>query len=397
MTHPERFNNSSESLHKDTFVNKELLDLHLDSETQRFKKETQQLKEEIILSAQEKNLAREYTYYLQKIFTSEDIAIIQNMFPGKNLQESVQNFLKEKKQIDIDLKKWSTESRDALQTTMLILGTVKVCTDLNEFYNSYAKTQSLDTTQYQKNLTWLTQHYESLQKNTNLMKNTKDELDKKYKTTESWYTDNSQKDKLTSPVTNYLQDSEELLKNPQKKLSKQLSHIVSSWFRKDPNTKTTLCSQTAQIDAKTLFHINLPRGNAFDAMRAGEGNYKTSIVSDLYKKKEKITKKIDSVHDTDYLWKSSYINTLADWTNFADLYVTSSTSKGKKYWHRATMFRSNDQWYVIDPYTVVQSWEDKNKPRTLESYANSMKTGNNKRDFMRMNFYDAPVNLDTAV
>jgi len=105
MTHPERFNNSSESLHKDTFVNKELLDLRMDSETQRFKKETQQLKEEIILSQQEKNLAREYTYYLQKIFTFEDIAIIQNMFPGKNLQESVQNFLKEKKQIDIDLKK----------------------------------------------------------------------------------------------------------------------------------------------------------------------------------------------------------------------------------------------------------------------------------------------------
>jgi hypothetical protein len=77
--------------------------------------------------------------------------------------------------------------------------------------------------------------------------------------------------------------------------------------------------------------------------------------------------------------------------------VTSNTSNGKKYWHRATMFRSNDQWYVIDPYTVVQQWEDKNKPRTLESYANSMKTGNNKRDFMRMNFYDAPVNLDTAV
>jgi uncharacterized protein YegP (UPF0339 family) len=50
-----------------------------------------------------------------------------------------------------------------------------------------------------------------------------------------------------------------------------------------------------------LFHINLPRGNAFDAMRAGEGNYKKSIVSELYKKKEKITKKIDSIHDTDYL------------------------------------------------------------------------------------------------
>jgi hypothetical protein len=60
------------------------------------------------------------------------------------------------------------------------------------------------------------------------MKNTKDELDKKYKTNESWYTDNSQKDNLTSPVTNYLQDSAQLLKNPQKKLSKKLSHIVSS-------------------------------------------------------------------------------------------------------------------------------------------------------------------------
>jgi len=59
------------------------------------------------------------------------------------------------------------------------------------------------------------------------MKNTKNELDKKYKTTESWYTDNSQKDNLTSPVKNYLQDSKQLLKNPQKKISKQLSHIVS--------------------------------------------------------------------------------------------------------------------------------------------------------------------------
>jgi hypothetical protein len=60
------------------------------------------------------------------------------------------------------------------------------------------------------------------------------------------------------------------------------------------------------------------------------------------------------------------------------------------------MFRSDDQWYVIDPYTAVQSGEDKNKPRTLESYAKSMKTGGNKREFMRMNFYDAPVQISSA-
>ena len=59
------------------------------------------------------------------------------------------------------------------------------------------------------------------------------------------------------------------------------------------------------------------------------------------------------------------------------------------------MFRVSNQRYVLDPYTTVQPGEDKNKPRTLESYAKSMKTGKNKREFMRMNFYKAPVNLET--
>jgi hypothetical protein len=96
------------------------------------------------------------------------------------------------------------------------------------------------------------------------------------------------------------------------------------------------------------------------------------------------------------MWKSEYINNLAWDNNVIDLYVTSSTVKWKKYWHRATMFRIWDQWFVIDPYTALQPGEQKNKPRTLESYTKSMKEWNNKREFMRMDFYKSDV-LDNKV
>ena len=156
-----------------------------------------------------------------------------------------------------------------------------------------------------------------------------------------------------------------------------------------------MCSRTTKLDSERLFHLPLPSGNAFDVMRQEKGNFSTSIASELYNQKEKAKGKVNSIHPNWNMGKNDYINTLVPQdSNVADLYVTSSTKNGKKYGHRALMFRVSNQWYVLDPYTAVQPGEDKNKPRTLESYSKSMKTGNNKRDFMRMNFYKAPINLE---
>lgn len=198
-------------------------------------------------------------------------------------------------------------------------------------------------------------------------------------------------------------DEEDLEDNKEYKLTDNMEQYISLlpmftsvWYQKDPETWTTLCSRTAAQDAKKLYWLERKEWNAFDVMRAKDKKFKKSIVSDLYKEKEKsVDSAIDIVPKED-MWKSEYINNLAWDNNVIDLYVTSSTVKWKKYWHRATMFRIWDQWFVIDPYTALQPGEQKNKPRTLESYTKSMKEWNNKREFMRMDFYKSDV-LDNKV
>lgn len=131
-------------------------------------------------------------------------------------------------------------------------------------------------------------------------------------------------------------------------------------------------------------------------MRIESGSFQSSIASLNYKKKERAKKKVKSYHSDTELGQSEIINKLAPKdTNVADLYVTSSARVGKKYGHRALMFRVDEQRYVLDPYTKVEGLAD-NAPKPLETYAHAMKNGNNYREFMRMNFYKAPVELNSV-
>lgn len=182
--------------------------------------------------------------------------------------------------------------------------------------------------------------------------------------------------------------------NSMEKYISMLPDFTSVWYIKEGGV--TYCSRTVagkketvniDGDARRLYGLDWEEGNAFDVMRSKNKKFNTSIVSDLYKQKEKIVDTNSTVVDREEMGKSEYINTIAWDNNVVDLYVTSSTENWKKFWHRASMFRIGDQWFVIDPYTALQPWEQKNKPRTLESYALSMKTANNKREFMRMDFY----------
>lgn len=105
---------------------------------------------------------------------------------------------------------------------------------------------------------------------------------------------------------------------------------------------------------KNLFNVNIPNGNAFDTMRKENGDFHYSLVSELYQQKETATKKVDKTLTQEKMADSTYISSLAGNNDVAELYVTSSTTKGRKYGHRATMFRIDSQWFVIDPYTTVQ-------------------------------------------
>lgn len=64
-------------------------------------------------------------------------SIIINLFPGKDLKESIMNYIKEQQQIKKDLKNGKTETRDALQTTMNILGKTEPNTNLYMVYKEY--------------------------------------------------------------------------------------------------------------------------------------------------------------------------------------------------------------------------------------------------------------------
>lgn len=161
--------------------------------------------------------------------------------------------------------------------------------------------------------------------------------------------------------------------------------FTSVWVLRNPKTGTTLCSRTAYTDAKNLFELTRERWNAFDVMRSTSKKFNKSIVSELYKEKtESVDININAIATQEDMGNSAYLNSIAWDNNVVDLYVTS----GSVYWHRATMFRIWDQWFVIDPYYKGrQPGEPKDKPTTIESYTKSMQEWRTKREFMRMDFY----------
>lgn len=152
---------------------------------------------------------------------------------------------------------------------------------------------------------------------------------------------------------------------------KPFSNIKSSPAEKNPRTKVTLCSKTAQKNA-TNFWIKIPSGNA----------------------KEWVLKPIeDNQHfvETKKKQGNKYISmdeVAPKNANFADISVKSTTPNGARYWHRAVAFLDSPsmKWYVLDPY---YSWGKWTSPIPLEQYPKH-------QVIEQVNFYNAPVQSKSA-
>jgi hypothetical protein len=140
----------------------------------------------------------------------------------------------------------------------------------------------------------------------------------------------------------------------------------SAPFEKSP-TGTTLCSRTAWKNGQS-FGINLPRGNAKDAVSAAP------ISRDF----------TSSIKDTQKL-KAGNFSQLDPQANFVDLSVVSHTSTGQKYGHRAIAYlnQSDKQRYVLDPYTGANFGIKKDKPESPIPLAQYQA----KRPLLQANFY----------
>ncbi|AKH33081.1 hypothetical protein XF24_00755 [candidate division SR1 bacterium Aalborg_AAW-1] len=346
-------------------------------------------------SPEYKKMIAALSEYCRLLLSPSELQSIGNIFIGDTLEEQLHEYVKEQHYIQSEKKKNNSIPQQSLQKAYDIYDpTTNIQTLFDEVANQLAGSTSkqqyeyvtsyLNTTIARKEQVVLRQQeFRSHSSTTRLQTKPNPDLvryhdeEKALKTTGFAYDINNEKDPQMKTPANILK------------------RFVSSGVAKSEKG-TTLCARTTFLDAQRLFHLKLPLHDAFTVMRQEQGNFSRSIVSDLYNKKEKAKTKVDSIHPNWNMGNNDYINKLAPQeTNVADLFVTSNTPKGKLYGHRALMFRVSNQRYVLDPYTAVQPGEDKNKPRTLESYAKSMKTGKNKREFMRMNFYKAPVNLET--
>ena len=359
--------------------------------------EVQNKQEVLKNSIEETKMVSTLARYVRNILSDDEINSFDNLFLGDSVEDFILVYLQEQQYIKNEEKKWNLIPQQALQKAFDIYDpTSNIQSTLEEISTYYVLQEG--KSKYKK----VAEHFEQLLGQKNSLVQKKEEL--------QIHTTQTRIQKKPNPdLLRYDQEEKRLKKvglaydindeqDPQMKTPQYiLNRFVSSWYSLNPKTWVTQCARTTRLDAKRLFHKTLPQGNAFDVMRSEQGWFKTSLVSELYNTKEKSKSKVDSIVPNKDLGKNKHINSLVWYkSNIADLFVTSSTKNGKKYGHRALMFRLAEQWYVLDPYTAIQPWENKNKPRTLESYTKSMQTGKNKREFMRMNFYEAPINLDSA-
>jgi len=146
------------------------------------------------------------------------------------------------------------------------------------------------------------------------------------------------------------------------------SSIVSAPY--EMGETTTLCSATAQNNAKTLFDITLPSGNAIDAQnidvardqKDSNGHAISSETKDAFIESISSNKPFDHAPDN---------------ATIADLFVQSSNAK----WHRSFAFRnaSDNEWYVLDPYRSPNSRST--APKKLTDYMQ-------KNTLVKANFYE---------
>ena len=149
------------------------------------------------------------------------------------------------------------------------------------------------------------------------------------------------------------------------------SKIFSSKF--EVRKGTTMCSRTAYKNARQ-FWVNIPVGNAYAASiltPIDKNHYKKSIPEGKEKTKPRNS------------WETLNTDTITSNrdTNFADIYVSSSS----KYGHRAVAFKWTDTWYVLDPY---RAWNRSTKPIPLDVYAS-------KNRILKAHLYNAPWTIST--
>jgi hypothetical protein len=353
-----------------------------------------------------KEIHRTFCEYSKEVLDTKDQQDVIDMFGWKDITSAINNFLKEKRVALKAAETKDTEHPDGDQTllnnlnlTMLFLGNPNINGVLNSYYDDFVSIRSAKRWTERNTIKTNLAHKYNLSNKTDEEKRqyiaTQRESFAKTDPAKTNGIDNtSTSNKPAVDKYNVYTEEEKAIKEG-KVLPRSVAKIQSTGFERDPNTKTTLCSRTWQRTAKEVFHLNVQwGGSAWVAMRKSpEWGCKKTIVSDIFKKKEGNDAGW-SVHDNDALGKSEYITQQAGGSNFADIFVTSSTRKWKLYWHRACMFLAGSQRYVLDPYTAMTKWTATNNPIPLEYYKDMMDHGTNHREFMRMNFYNSPVKID---
>ena len=394
---------------KETFTTPNIEQEEVNEELQ-YKEELNGLSEEIgDYLITRKEIHHTFCEYSKDVLDTKEQQDVIDMFGWKDIKSAINNFLKEKRIAlkaaetkDTEHPDWDQTLLNNLNLTMLFLGNPNINGVLNTYYDDFMSIR------WAKQWTERNTVKKNLMTKYNLSNKTEEEKKKYISDQRESYTkadpaktngiDNTnEKNKTAVDKYNVYTDEEKAIKEG-KILPRSVAKIQSTWFEKDPNTKTTLCSRTWQRTAKEVFHLNVQWGaSAWAAMRATPQWWcKNTIVSDVFKKKEGNTAG-GSVHDNDALGKSEYITQQASGCNFADIFVTSSTRKWKLYWHRACMFLAWSQRYVLDPYTKMKGEHATNNPIPLEHYKEMMDHGTNYREFMRMNFYNSPVKIDGGV
>jgi hypothetical protein len=378
------------------------------NEDLQYKEELNGLSEEIgDYLITRKEIHRTFCEYSKEVLDTKEQQDVIDMFGWKSIKSAINNFLKEKRVAlkaaetkDTEHPDWDQTLLNNLNLTMLFLGNPNINGVLNTYYDDFVSIR------WAKRWTERNTVKKNLMTKYNLSNKTEEEKKKYISDQRESYAkvdysktngiDNTnEKNKTAVDKYNVYTDEEKAIKEG-KVLPRDVAKLKSASAEKSKNW-VTLCAGTARKNAKQIFHLNLQSGHAINAMRANpEWWCKKTIVSDIFKKKEG-NAAWGSVHENDVLGKSDYITQQAAWCNFADLFVTSSTENGRKFWHRAVMFLAGSQRYVLDPYTAMTKWTATNNPIPLEYYKEMMDHGTNHRKFMRMNFYNSPVQIDGGV
>lgn len=365
-----------------------------------------------------KDVHKAFINNIEKTLSEESKTAINTLFGWKNLKEWIDNFLLERRKVEELNTKWESWPLANHEFSLFLRGDPETNTILKEYYKDFTELKA-----WKKKKEDLLTKYDISKKDQKEI----DEL-KKARASENKTKEEIPLDVASAGVISQYEQEEAAIndKGPDKKeVTKEFKNLRSSGIKKEWKTgnwgkwyRQHYCSKTSQIDGKRLFHMNLKTWNAFHAMYKGinenQERYKGSVIAKQYLDYSKqyndiLTKSNSWFSDclqqikqddakltklkNEEMGTSETIDTQAHGANFWELYVTSKWQK--QYGHRALLFCSTEgskrQRYVIDPYTRSKSWKDSNEPRRIEDYTVDI---DGKREFMRMDFYNAPVTID---